>query len=116
LLEHLAQDVLAGQLLENPAVLPAREHPQPRMDHRAVAGETTVHFQMRELRDIPVEIPLLRTFNGIGLFQRDRHRLADHLLEFDVGVLRHKACTDFEIPRQLFGWSSASPDNPVIFV
>lgn len=51
---------------------------------------------MLEIRDIALEITFLRAGGCVSELQGDRDRLADQLLELDVGVLRCELEIDFE--------------------
>src|SRR5450830_1379483 len=96
--EHLLDDLRDAQVLENPAVRRAAQQPQPRAQRHLVAGELALVDALAALRDDAVEMPLAT----VRQLHADAHRLAQQLVEVDVGVQGGQLQVVSEQPAQLF--------------
>ncbi|AOJ23357.1 hypothetical protein WJ12_00050 [Burkholderia seminalis] len=95
-MEYGVEDFLDRLLLEDANVLATVHESDPGASDGHVCCEPAVGAGVLEIRDIALEITFLRAGGCVSELQGDRDRLADQLLELDVGVLRCELEIDFE--------------------
>ena len=95
--KHLLDDLRNAQVLENPAVRSAAQQPQPRAQRHLVTGELALVDALAATGDDTVKMPLatVRQLQGYA------HRLAEQLVEVDVGVHGRQLQLKEEKPPQL---------------
>lgn len=80
--KHLLDDLRDAQVLENPAVRGAAQQPQPGAQRHLVTGELAPVDVLAAARNDAVEVPLA----AVRQLHAHAHRLAQQLVEIDVGV------------------------------
>ncbi len=94
--EHLLDDLRHALVLEDAAVRGARQQPRPGPQGGLVAGELAVPGHLATARDDAVkEAPA-----AAGQLQRQAHRLAEQLLQRQVGIFRYQVQLVGEQPSQ----------------
>ena len=91
-------DVVRRLVLENPAIAPVRQHPQPRPQLDPVAARAPAHSGIGDASDDAVEIARA----AVRLHHRNRHRTAKHRDEVRLGVgARHQQLIEKRAPKLL---------------